>query len=569
MTKTECEKRVLKNFKRRNSSGTTHGKVGRPRKSEGTTKQIATRQHKREQHELKKVLQPTMDAFRDKVSEAGFPSVESFLEAAAKSPYGNGELQRVKAGLTCLRNTASLVTHPPPGSDKGRMYLKKPIIANLGAGLSPQEMEKSFGISYRTAKKACLKSTREQCQTLPEFVQPKRAGETRKKVHDQEINSTVEHFRRHLHVKSGASTANSLLLDKPLETVYREYRKEYPSFLADWSFESPGTLMTRTELNRALYNLGVREVAPWTKDDYRRKKNKRTRSKTRSELTPDMAKYEIVIDGGEMRINVSTVGDECRELQGESPSKDKPDNMPNLGKHVDGTSKLINPRSYMAWRKILLIHGPKFRVVKAPYFCEICQRAARVKRDYRHTLNELEEKQAKGTVTAKEVARLKGLLADYEPDYQNVLRHEEQMETQREYIIQREKELKPGGSEVIVYEDFVAQYNLEGKKVANLVFVVIWRDEEGNTQRKYIDNYCSDHSKKQDSMFVEHVWAWHLRPNEIRNRLAQTGPSRIDDKEREKLLSELQQREKVAAEEFKGVTHIIRTGDSGGHFHSR
>ena len=85
MTKTECEKRVLKNFKRRNSSGTTHGKVGRLRKSEGTTKQIATRQHKREQHELKKVLQPTMDAFRDKVSEAGFPSVESFLEAAAKS----------------------------------------------------------------------------------------------------------------------------------------------------------------------------------------------------------------------------------------------------------------------------------------------------------------------------------------------------------------------------------------------------------------------------------------------------------------------------------------------------
>jgi hypothetical protein len=86
--------------------------------------------------------------------------------------------------------------------------------------------------------------------------------------------------------------------------------------------------------------------------------------------------------------------------------------------------------------------------------------------------------------------------------------------------------------------------------VNNLVLTIIWRDEKGELQQKYIDNICTDHSKKCDSFFVRAVWRFHL-----------------GEKERSK--------------ELEGVTHIIRTGavlydplerlvgDSDGHFHSR
>lgn len=577
----EAHTRVQKNLQRRcTPQNINNGKVGRPCKREGLPLDLAHRQRRRDQYAKDKTFktcQPELDSLTQKAQEAGLDSLESLLKAAVDTSRGRKMLPNVKAGLVCLENTSRLVTPPQHSEDekRSRKYLKTPLVANIAAGLQPKEMQEALGITHRAAKRACSHAVQEQSALLPEFVAPKRAGETRKRIHEQEISSTVAHFRRHLHIHSGASTVNTHLLDKPLEEVYRDYRAQYPSFLPNWNFESHGSTMTRTELNQALYNRGFKEVAPWKEDVFKRRKFDQIRQDTRPTLTPDIAKYEVVIDGGELKVTVR-VPDGPKEESESDPQDERPRRrmtqkkpLVEISENTD-TSKMIHPRSYTAWRDILRLHAPKFKVVKAPYSCDICKQATRVKRQYLTTQEQLNEQQERGG-TPGEIARLRSLLADLEAAYTNTLRHEEQMKTQRAYILKREENLKAGGSEVIVYEDFVAQYNLKGKKVANLVFVVIWKDSQGHIQRKYIDNYCTDASKKQDSMFVEHVWQWHLRPNEIRHKLAQAGADKVtvDGAQRESLEKELREREKFALDEFKGVTHILRTGDSGGHFHSR
>ena len=112
---------------------------------------------------------------------------------------------------------------------------------------------------------------------------------------------------------------------------------------------------------------------------------------------------------------------------------------------------------------------------------------------------------------------------------------------------------KDGDYRVVVYEDFVSQYDIDGKKVNNLVMTVFWRDEAGILQHKYIDNFCADRTivvvkgkKKKhnrcDAYFVINAWELHLG---------------------------LKPDDGTSSGEFDGVTHILRTGDSGPHFHCR
>ena len=57
--------------------------------------------------------------------------------------------------------------------------------------------------------------------------------------------------------------------------------------------------------------------------------------------------------------------------------------------------------------------------------------------------------------------------------------HRRQLACQRSYIRKREEGLPPrslGEYRVVVYEDFVAQYNYRGGKVQNLVFTIKLKD---------------------------------------------------------------------------------------------
>jgi hypothetical protein len=146
---------------------------------------------------------------------------------------------------------------------------------------------------------------------------------------------------------------------------------------------------------------------------------------------------------------------------------------------------------------------------------------------------------------------------------ETIKRHMEQYRTQRQYLQERERMLpkkSPGDFRVIVYEDFVAQFDTSGQKVINLVFTFLWRDENGALQRKYINIFHtdgktnSDKKRKQDSAFVIQVWKFHL---EIR-KYQRAG----DDAALKAAVS------KGLSVEFSEVTHILRTGDSGSHFHA-
>jgi hypothetical protein len=80
-------------------------------------------------------------------------------------------------------------------------------------------------------------------------------------------------------------------------------------------------------------------------------------------------------------------------------------------------------------------------------------------------------------------------------------------------IIQKiEGGLQPG--QAVVYRDFVAQYNCDGVKVANLVLVVIWLAVVDNVSSKQVfklNHFCSAKKERsQDAYYVAAVFDFHF-----------------------------------------------------------
>ena len=243
----------------------------------------------------------------------------------------------------------------------------------------------------------------------------------------------------------------------------------------------------------------------------------------------------------------------------------------------------IHPPSYKMWRKILTTWRDddndrlKFKVMKTPWECPLCKRAPIVRAKLSELTRQLTRLKAlpSGLVlTGDEPA--KELLTQFEV-YNSELEtkikpHEHQMETQRKFVQDEESSLprkQPGLFKIIVYQDFVAQNDHNGDKVSDLIFTVIWRDEKGDFQKKYIDNYCCDKSRIQDQWFTRFAWSAHLKVNQFDHRVRQARA--IGDGSR---ADELQQEcdmylSKGGSIEFRNVTHVLRTGDSGGHFHAK
>jgi hypothetical protein len=156
-------------------------------------------------------------------------------------------------------------------------------------------------------------------------------------------------------------------------------------------------------------------------------------------------------------------------------------------------------------------------------------------------------------------------------DMSDLEQHKMQLAHQRVYLQEQEKALPPKSKDVfkvIVYVDFVAQYNYKKKKVANLVFTIKWRDENNQLQYKYLDNFCSDKTQKADAMYVQSTWTFHMRANYLRHQLRATGV--LSPETKQTYTEELEAiRLTGKRDEFAGVTHIIRTGDNGGHLLNR
>lgn len=244
------------------------------------------------------------------------------------------------------------------------------------------------------------------------------------------------------------------------------------------------------------------------------------------------------------------------------------------------THNRILPCSYKGYWEAIANSGMRYNIVTQPYKCSIHEKAPQVKREYERLHRLLHDENHRPPEGSRELAQLSTDFAAAEKKYKDTLLHEEQYKTQRRYLESREEALpprSPGNFRVIVYEDFVSQYNKDGKKVNNLVFTIKWRDEQGILRHRYLDNFCSDRTKKADSFYVRKVWSYHLRTNEILHTL-EHGTRQSDgtfipltSEHRKQLQNQLETLKKTTNGrfEFEGVTHILRTGDSGGHFHSR
>ena len=244
----------------------------------------------------------------------------------------------------------------------------------------------------------------------------------------------------------------------------------------------------------------------------------------------------------------------------------------------------MRPRSYNTFWEIIKKSKVKFKRVKTPYSCVIHEKAP----GYRRRKAEVEDLLASINAPAEHTTERAELLKELNKLTKKVAKceiHERMFENQRRFIQDKEKDLlkyprkASGENKVIVYEDFADFYNADGKKILNLVLTIVWCDENGKLQRKYIDNLNSDHIRAHNPewkekfgkfgsnvMFVKRVWEFLLRPNEIRTQLKNEAMSA--DKKQE-LLTELAKHVSEFGDEFEGVTDILRTGDSGPHFHNK
>jgi hypothetical protein len=93
-------------------------------------------------------------------------------------------------------------------------------------------------------------------------------------------------------------------------------------------------------------------------------------------------------------------------------------------------------------------------------------------------------------------------------------KHIEQYETARKQVKIIEKNLKPG--EVLVYRDFVNQHS-QDFKCSNLVYVLLWRSEEGGVIHvQKVNNFCTDPATSScDAFYVRDVLNFHGFPSTV------------------------------------------------------
>ena len=159
-------------------------------------------------------------------------------------------------------------------------------------------------------------------------------------------------------------------------------------------------------------------------------------------------------------------------------------------------------------------------------------------------------------------------------DILNIDAHSEQLQTQRQAIQKIENELPAKSTDqfkVVVYEDFYSHYSENpqnaGNKVNTLALTIKWKGEDKKAKKVFLDFICSDQSNSADSFFVIQVWQILLQVNkELRDLENTLSPEEREIKEKD-IARRIQTGELIAV--LKGVTHIVRTGDSGPHFHSR
>ena len=98
------------------------------------------------------------------------------------------------------------------------------------------------------------------------------------------------------------------------------------------------------------------------------------------------------------------------------------------------------------------------------------------------------------TQTTPEAQQKRELYAKLEKRIKFLQQHMKWREQNRAFVNMLEDALKPL-AECVLYLDFAKYYNTSGAKVKDLIIVVVWRNEDGDMVRSYIDNFFMGASK--------------------------------------------------------------------------
>ena len=367
------------------------------------------------------------------------------------------------------------------------------------------------------------------------------------------------------------------------EQTYENYRQKYPKIVRDVYDKDKSVrakegakLVTRFQRHLETILGGRYYVAEWQRKREAKRKKKKQRAARFTNKLPGPTTLTFVDAGKPSQVSsVIHVSESESDFSGFS-SEDTDAS--------DGKERPIYPRSYNTFWDVIEKSKVLFKRVKTPYGCEIHEKAPGIRRRKVEVEDLLASENAPAEYTDQRAALL-AELSKLEKQVAGFDIHERQFENQRRFLTDREKDLlnypwtASGPNKMIATEDFADFYNAEGKKILNLVITIVWCDKNGQLQRKYIDNLNSDHIRAHspewkekfgkfgaNAMYVKRVWEFLLRPNEILQELKNKALPKSKEKE---LLDELSEHANKFGIEFEGATDILRTGDSGGHFHNR
>ena len=405
---------------------------------------------------------------------------------------------------------------------------------------------------------------------------------TKDKTFLGEVAFTIDHAKEQMFQKSGANTA-VWLLPVSFENLYLAYRRSYFSIVLK-ALKAPGGIgetSSKVLLNNIkLVEEGVVHAEPWTGliKVLETRSVERKAANLPNRVNPRTIAYdataECYIDVTHEAKRADLVAPSSSEGEYTVPLDDLHLKLQQDLAQSRVKNHLLRPRGLEAWKRFLKSDTTfRFRKITQPYPCDVCDNGPSVLRQ----LEDLQRRKQTLSPYCADYLIVNRQLLYAQGQVKKLERHHRQLANQRPYIRWVEDGLPPKDEtcfRVVVFVDFVAQYNFRKKKVNNFIMTIKWRDEGGNLQYKYVNNVCSDESKSADAVYALTCWDAHLKPIELRlqlQKLRNSANLQQDDATYQDILAQLNEIERFDGlwDEFRGVTEIIRTGDNGGHLLNR
>jgi hypothetical protein len=159
----------------------------------------------------------------------------------------------------------------------------------------------------------------------------------------------------------------------------------------------------------------------------------------------------------------------------------------------DAQNWQLQPRDYKTfWYTWAKAEGVRFTVEKKPHQCPLCSTMASVRAEVDLLAARLAEVRVDHPDDKRRIQELESSLCEAQRRQDKIDLHREHYKNQRPYVDALEDSLPAGGQEIIVFEDFVAQYDINGNKWKVLVFAVRYRSADGQLRTRYLDVVAPD-----------------------------------------------------------------------------